>query len=157
MQPEPSSPASPSVWPPLPPSIFVADVVPLLKEQPLHSFHVTYKLDLQKEKNICVFIYIYVFHTHTYIYTYIYIYFPPYAIVPLGIGFKASYLHLCKANPGHWSPQALHGWPLSIRPSPVNFKTKRQHAHVSTSGTPSKAPLVSQAGPPVPPTPPHLI
>lgn len=47
---------------------------------------------------------------------------------------RPSYLHLCKANPGHWSPQALHGWPLSIRPSPVNFKTKRQHKHVHHQG-----------------------
>lgn len=39
------SPLSPhptrGAWPPLPPSIFVADVALLLKEQPLHSFHVT--------------------------------------------------------------------------------------------------------------------
>lgn len=68
------------------------------------------------------------------------------------IGFKASYLHLCKANPGHWSPQALHGWPLSIRPSPVNFKTKRQHNCFHQQSSPSKAPFVSQAGQPAPPT-----
>lgn len=55
---------------------------------------------------------------------------------PSVVCLRPSYLHLCKANPGHWSPQALHGWPLSIRPSPVNFKTKRQHKRVHHQGSP---------------------
>lgn len=69
----------------------------------MHSFHVTCKSDLQEET---LFFY------------------------PQSLACKASYLHLCKVNPGHWSPQALQGWPLSIRPSPDNFKAKRQHRHV---------------------------
>lgn len=108
---ENASPASSSVWPPLPPSIFVADVAGLLKKQCLHSFHVTYRIDLKGGKGI---------------------YFLPYGVLCL----RPSYLHLCKANPGHWSPQALHGWPLSIRPSPVNFKTKRQHKRVHHQDSP---------------------
>lgn len=63
---------------------------------------------------------------------------PPPKRYALGLGFDASYLHLCKANPGHWSPQALHGWPLSIRPSPVNFKTEKTTQPCFHPGAPSK-------------------
>lgn len=141
MQPEPGSPASPSVWPPLPPSDICSRCSPSLKGTAFAFF----PCDLQvrftkgdKYRRLC-----------ERIYTDIDTCFPvphPRIVMALGIRVDASYLHLCKANPGHWSPHALHGWPLSIRPSPVNFKTKRQHNHVSTTGAPSKAPLVSQAG-----------
>lgn len=52
---ENASPASSGVWPWLPPSIFVADVAGLLKEQCLHSFHVTYRIDL-KGGNVYLFL-----------------------------------------------------------------------------------------------------
>lgn len=67
--------------------------------------------------------------------------------VPLATRWKGSYLHLCKANPGHWSPQALQGWPLSMRPSPVNFKTKRYTCFHHRGSLGQEAPLAP---------PPHL-
>lgn len=51
---ENASPASSSVWPPLPPSIFVADVAGLLKEQCLHSFHVTCRIDLKGGESVFI-------------------------------------------------------------------------------------------------------
>lgn len=56
------SPASPSVWPPRPPSIFAADVVSLLKEQPLHSF-MWLTSEIYKRRKIYVCAYI-SFHIH---------------------------------------------------------------------------------------------
>lgn len=119
---------------------------PTLKRTAFAFFPCDLRVNLKGEKCACVHIYTYM----TYIYR-----FPPCSGMSLGIPCKGSYLHLCKANPGHWSPQALHGWPLSIRPSPVNFKTKRQHKHVFTAGAPSKAPLCPRRdGLPLPP---HLL
>lgn len=37
------------------------------------------------------------------------------------------YLHLCRAKPGHWSPQVLQGWPRSGSPDAVSCKKSRGH------------------------------
>lgn len=37
------------------------------------------------------------------------------------------YLHLCRTNPGHWSPQVLQGWPRSGSPEAVSCKKSGGH------------------------------
>lgn len=40
-------------------------------------------------------------------------------------GLAGPYLHLCRAKPGHWSPQVLQGWPRSGSPDAVSCKEQQ--------------------------------